>query len=450
MNNPYYAFILLSPGGGSSNLVQINKDYQCNKVFMNVGGESESNDKIESFKNYLGYEVQASSINRNMSQEDEIISSLFAALKSRKKYYVQIAKSFDTSGLNSALLYIYKNLLSGGVEVRTLESLAFSGLKLSKDENVIFLISEKHIDTSDPVTVQVVSDLIAGTVPRELAGTPIILGLTEGTLRRIGKFHGKRTLENPLNPPYRQIGNNRMLGAGLILLSITFLVTGIGTIINRPMIYFLSVFTVSWVIFSLSIIGIIGFILVLFGYLQTRSKKYWTLGTAFLIIVAAQLASVFIQTSSLSLDSEGWFKFVLPTQNIFPRFNVFTLAEIYTVLAMLLAIACYLIIYSLATHLIKIVALIALIAGIAAEIFTMVGVLHISSIFFPHILIYYGNYLFISFYNNVTPILPYPSVFLNVTDFIYPIQKYTELFLYFEVVLASISNFLFCMHLLLK
>ena len=409
-----------------------------------MAGESDNDDKVQNFRSYLGLPEPDNSSSYKKRYENEIIEGIYSAFKEGRKYYVQIVKAFDLKGLNSALFYIYTQLSKNEVNVVPLEKLDFEQSRQEGKDNVVYLVSDKYIDSSDPASLKFLSNLIAGEVPRNAEGSPILLGLTDQTFRRINKFRSKKEIQHTPDTSYSQASGNRTLGTGLILLSITFLVTGIGTIIDRPMIYFLSVYTVSWIIFSLSIIGIIGFILVLFGYLQTRSKKYWTIGTAFLIIVATQLASVFIQTSSLSLDGEGWFKFVLPTQNIFPRFNVFTLAEIYTVLAMLLAIACYLIIYSLATHLIKIVALIALIAGIAAEIFTMVGVLHISSIFFPHILIYYGNYLFISFYNNVTPILPYPSVFLNVTDFIYPFQKYTELFLYFEVVLASISNFLFC------
>ena len=409
-----------------------------------MAGESDNDDKVQNFRSYLGLPEPDNSSSYKKRYENEIIEGIYSAFKEGRKYYVQVVKSYDLKGLNSALFYIYTQLSKNGVNVVPLEKLDFEQSRQDEKNNVVYLVSDKYIDSSDPASLKFFSNLIAGEVPKNAEGSPILLGLTDQTFRRINKFRSKKEIQHTPDTSYSQASGNRTLGSGLILLSLTFLVTGIGTIIDRPTIYSLSVFTVSWIIFSLSLIGIIGFIMVLFGYLQSRSKKYWTLGTAFLIIVAAQLASVFIQTSSLSLYRDGWFKFVLPTQNIFPRFNVFTLAEIYTVLAMLLAIACYLIIYSLATHLIKIVGLIALIAGIAAEIFTMVGVLHISSIFPPHILIYYGNSLFISFYNNVMPILPFPSVVLNVTDFIYPFQNYPDLFLYVEVVLASISNFLFC------
>ena len=109
----------------------------------------------------------------------------------------------------------------------------------------------------------------------------------------------------------------------------------------------------------------------------------------------------------------------------------------------MLATACYLLIYSFADRFFKILGLIALIFAIAAEVITFVGVLRIPSLNSFQAIISYSHFLYISFYNNVTPILPYPSVMLNATVFIPVFQNYTDLLLYLELGLAAISNFLF-------
>ncbi|MCL4451186.1 MAG: hypothetical protein M1327_00980 [Candidatus Thermoplasmatota archaeon] len=408
-----------------------------------MAGESHNDDKVQNFRSYLGLPEPDNSSSYKKRYENEIIEGIYSAFKEGRKYYVQIVKSFDLKGLNSALLYIYTQLSKNGVNVVPLEKLDFEQSRQEGKNNVVYLISDRYIDSSDPASLKFLSNLIAGEVPKNAEGSPIVLGLTDQTFRRINKFRSKKEIQHTPDTSYSQASGNRTLGSGLVLLSLTFLATGIGTVIDRPEIYDLSVFTVSWIIFSLSMIGIIGFLLVLFGSLQTRSKRNWTLGISFLIIAATQIASVFIQFSSLSLNRGGGFELVLSSQAILPKSNAFILPEIYTGMAMLLAIACYLLIFTFARHTIKILGLFALIIGIAAQIFTLVGILLISRLFFPLILAHYSNFLFISFYNNVTAILPYPSVILNVTDFIFPLRDYPKLFLYFEVGLASISNFLF-------
>ena len=116
---------------------------------MGVEGESDADPKIQSFSDYLGYTEQVPSVTHKSNQENEIIEGIFSALKNRKKYYVQIVKSFDISELNSALLYIYAKLRSNGIEIQPLENPAFNDIHASKRENVVYLISENHLDTSD-------------------------------------------------------------------------------------------------------------------------------------------------------------------------------------------------------------------------------------------------------------------------------------------------------------
>ena len=408
-----------------------------------MASEIDDDDNIQKFRNYLRYDGPVHSNKHRMNQENEIIDGIDSAIKNKKKYYVQIVKSFDISELNSSLLYIYSKLLSKGIGIHALESLSFIPKGVRDDASNVYLISEKYLDTSDPAALQTLNNLVSGEVPKEYEGSPILLGLTDETLRKVRKFQKKRTLENHSTPSHRQQANNGLLGAGLILLSITFLVTGIGIIFYRPALDYLSLFTISWIIFSLSIIGILGFVLVLFGHLQTRSTKKWTIGVAFLIIAATEVASILIQTSSISMDKSLGLQLVIPFGFIFHRFNAYILPEIYTVLALLLATACYLLIYSFAERFFKILGLSALIFAVAAEVITLVGVLRIPSLTSFQAISSYSHFLYISFYNNVTPILPYPSVMLNATVFIPVFQNYTDLLLYLELGLAAISNLLF-------
>ena len=410
---------------------------------MVVASEIDDDDNIQKFRNYLGYDGPVHSNKHWMNQENEIIDSIDSAIKNKKKYYVQIVKSFDVSELNSSLLYIYSRLLSKGISIHALESLSFIPKGVKDDASNVYLISEKYLDTSDPAALQILNNLISGEVPKESEGSPILLGLTDQTFRRTSKFQRKKEMQHKPDIRYLKAMGSRTLGAGLILLSITFLVTGIGIIFYRPALDFLSLFTVSWIIFSLSIIGILGFVLVLSGHLQTRSTKKWTIGVAFLIIAATEVASILIQTSSLSMDKSLGLELVIPFGFIFHRLNTYILPEIYTVLALLLATACYLLIYSFADRFFKILGLIALILAIAAEVITFVGVLRIPNLTSFQAIISYSHFLYISFYNNVTPILPYPSVMLNATVFIPVFQNYTDLLLYLELGLATISNFLF-------
>ena len=69
--------------------------------------------------------------------------------------------------------------------------------------------------------------------------------------------------------------------------------------------------------------------------------------------------------------------------------------------------------------------------------------------FGPLELIFFAHYLYISFYNNVTPILPYPSVMLNTADYIFYLGKYSKIAFYSEVGLASASNLFFFVSYLL-
>ena len=410
---------------------------------MGVEGESDVDPKIQLFRDYLEYTEQVSSVTHKMNQENEIIESIFSALKSRKKYYVQIIKSFDISELNSALLYIYSKLRSNGIEIQPLENLAFNGIHISKGEKVVYLISENHLDTSNSATMHILSDLIDGMVPKEAEGTPILLGLTDETLRKLRKVRGNTFSDESSKLSLRQQGRNVTPGAGLILLSLTFLVTAIGTIFDRPHVFFLPDFTASWIIFSLSVIGILGFVLVFFGSMTLKTGRTRLVAIAFLMIASFELLSVYIQLSNLSIIKGGGFVMVTPLSTTLVESNARIIPELYALLAAFLSIACYILIHSFSGHKIKVVALAAVACGIIVEALTAINFARIPLFEKPLMASYYSNSLFISFYNNISPILPYPGVILNITDLFTFFGKYSSLIFYMILGLGFTANFLF-------
>ena len=319
-----------------------------------------------------------------------------------------------------------------------------------KEENFVYVVSEKYIDISDQNKMQVLSSLVSGIAPKEAAERPILLGLTDETLRKATRYRNKKNSETSLMLEGKQQERNGFVGAGLVLLSLPFLISSIGVIADRPPTLTLSVFTVSWIIFLASMIGILGFILVLFGSLRIRTVKARLLAISVLIIAGSELASTIIQLSSISIIKGGGFELVATSNNSFIIIpNALNLPGIYTVLASFIAIGCFILIYAFAKHIVKLIALIALLAGIVAEAITMLGVLMIPRDFGPLELIFFAHYLYISFYNNVTPILPYPSVMLNTADYIFYLGKYSKIAFYSEVGLASASNLFFFVSYLL-
>ena len=420
------------------------------RTFINVGNEGENADRIQKFREYLGYSESTIAAPYKVGQEKEIIEGIFSAIKERKKYYIQIVRSFDSVGLSSALLNIMNALSEKGVKIEPIKSLEFDKRIFDEGENFVYVVSEKYIDISDQNKMQVLSSLVSGIAPKEAAERPILLGLTDETLRKATRYRNKKNSETSLMLEGKQQERNGFVGAGLVLLSLPFLISSIGVIADRPPTLTLSVFTVSWIIFLASMIGILGFILVLFGSLRIRTVKARLLAISVLIIAGSELASTIIQLSSISIIKGGGFELVATSNNSFIIIpNALNLPGIYTVLASFIAIGCFILIYAFAKHIVKLIALIALLAGIVAETITMLGVLMIPRDFGPLELIFFAHYLYISFYNNVTPILPYPSVMLNTADYIFYLGKYSKIAFYSEVGLASASNLFFFVSYLL-
>ena len=87
------------------------------RTFIKVGNEGDNADRIQEFKEYLGYSESTIAAPYKVGQEKEIIEGIFSALKERKKYYIQIVRSFDSVGLSSALLNIMNALSEKGVKI---------------------------------------------------------------------------------------------------------------------------------------------------------------------------------------------------------------------------------------------------------------------------------------------------------------------------------------------
>ena len=420
------------------------------RTFIKVENEGDNADRTREFKEYLGYTESSSAASYKAGQEKEIIEGIFSAVEEKKKYYVQIVRSFDSTGLSSALLNIMNTLNEKGVKIKPIKGLEFDKPTFDDGENFVYVVSEKYIDISDQNTMQILSRLVSGIVPKEAAGRPILLGLTDETLRKATRYRNKKPDKTSFMLEGKQQERSGLVSAGLVLLSLPFLISGIGVIADRPRVLNLSVFTVSWIIFLASMIGILGFILVLFGSLRIRTVRTRLLAISVLIIAGSEMASTIIQLSSISMIKGGGFELVAASNNSFVIIpNALNLPGIYTVLASFIAIGCFILIYAFAKDTARLIALIALLAGIVAETITMLGVLMIPRDFGPLELIYFAHYLYISFYNNVTPVLPYPSVMLNTADYVFYLGKYSKIAFYSEVGLASASNLLFFVSYLL-
>ena len=416
------------------------------RTFIKVENEGDNADRTREFKEYLGYTESSSAASYKAGQEKEIIEGIFSAVEEKKKYYVQIVRSFDSTGLSLALLNIMNTLNEKGVKIKPIKGLEFDKPTFDNGENFVYVVSEKYIDISDQNTMQILSRLVSGIVPKEAAGRPILLGLTDETLRKATRYRNKKRGETSFMLEGKQQERSGLVSAGLVLLSLPFLISGIGVIADRPRVLNLSIFTVSWIIFLASMIGILGFILVLFGSLRIRTVRTRLLAISVLIIAGSEMASTIIQLSSISMIKGGGFELVAASNNSFVIIpNALNLPGIYTVLASSIAIGCFILIYAFAKDIVKLIALIALLAGIVAETITML----VPRDFGPLELIFYAHYLYISFYNNVTPVLPYPSVMLNTADFVFYLGKYSKIAFYSVVGLASASNLLFFVSYLL-
>ena len=58
-------------------------------------------------------------------------------------------------------------------------------------------------------------------------------------------------------------------------------------------------------------------------------------------------------------------------------------------------------------------------------------------------IVHESGLLFLSFYNNISPLMPYPSILLNTSDFLFPFGGYSVDIFYLMLVTICASNFLF-------
>ena len=238
-----------------------------------MGDESEANDQLKKLVEYLGGPPHSETIfSPENKQEDDILNSILAAFRDHKKFYVEIVKSFDIENLNSVFIYIYRQLEKNGVKIKLLKSLNFMDTERENDSKYIYLITEKYLDISDSETLTKIISLISGHLPSNLVGIPILLGITENTLRYLDKYRAENVNTSVLNRMDDPLTHSRFIGVGLALFSFTFFITLFGIIIDRPGILPLSLSEVSWIVFSTSFLGITGFTLVIFGSMDSLIK----------------------------------------------------------------------------------------------------------------------------------------------------------------------------------
>ena len=416
-----------------------------------MGDKSEADDQFQKLVEYLGGPPHSQTIfSPENKQEDDILNSILAAFRDHKKFYVEIVKSFDIENLNSVFIYIYRQLEKNGVKIKLLKSLNFMDTERENDSKYIYLITEKYLDISDSETLTKIISLISGHLPSNLVGIPILLGITENTLRYLDKYRAENVNTSVLNRMDDPLTHSRFIGVGLALFSFTFFITLFGIIIDRPGILPLSLSEVSWIVFSTSFLGITGFTLVIFGSMDIPSSKVKLIGKIILVIALCEAASILLQLSKFSLlfPSNGLHLVLITPGNSLSSITNLNAAGvipiIYSVISVILAIAFYFLAQHFSKGIFKKVTSIALYTAIIAELLSILIIIRGDAGYnLEYFVVYQAKYFYLSFYNNVSPVMPYPTINLNTADFFFTFGNYSTGFFYFILATGAASNLLF-------
>ena len=415
-----------------------------------MGDESEADDQLRKLVEYLGGPPHSQTIfSQENKQEDDILNSILAAFRDHRKFYVEIVKSFDLENLNSVFIYIYRQLEKNGVKIKLLKSLDFIDTERENDSKYIYLITEKYLDLSNRETFSKLISLIGGHLPGNLMGIPILLGITENTLRYLDKFRAENANTSELNRMDDPLTHSRFIGVGLTLFSFTFFITLIGIVIDRPGILPLSLSAASWIIFSTSFLGISGFTLVIFGSMNVPSSRVKLIGKIILVIALCEATSIVLQLKfSLLFPSDGLHLVLITPGNSLSSITNLKVAGvipiIYSVISIILAIAFYFLVRRFSTGIFNKVTSIALYAAIIAELLSILIIIRGDAGYnLEYFVVYQAKYLYLSFYNNVSPVMPYPAINLNTADFFFTFGNYSTGFFYSVLAIGATSNFLF-------
>ena len=151
--------------------------------------EEDAENQLKTLSDYLGDIDQGSiKFSPDNKMEDEILNGILSAIKDHKKFFIQVVKSFDLQNLNAVIVYLYRELIKKGIQVRLLRDLNYTTMGADCGKGCVYLITERYLDVSDEETMKKLASLMSGHMPVELSGIPIILGLTENSLKLVDKY----------------------------------------------------------------------------------------------------------------------------------------------------------------------------------------------------------------------------------------------------------------------
>ena len=413
--------------------------------------ENDAEDQLKALIDYLGnIDLASIKLSPENKLEDDIFNSVLSAIKDQRKFFIEVVKSFDMENLNAVLVYLYRQLIKIGVQVILLRDLNDITIKRDRKKNYVYMITERYLNISDEGTMKKVAALMSGHIPAEVSGIPIILALTENSLRLVDRYRSDYRPEFIFSNKGDENSTSPYTGIGFILLSLTFFMTLIGLIVDRPRVLFLSFSAVSWIIFSASLIAISGFVILIASSLKLPSGKAKIIAEIMVLIAILEIISIYLQVSGFSiLPAPDGLHLAAPFPSTYSFLssrigNYVAVPVIYSFLSIALAFAFYFLFYRFSTELYRKIGIFALITAIVGEIISIISTYHgFAGYGLQYFVVHESDLLFLSFYNNVSPLMPYPSILLNITDFQFSFGKYSYDIFYLMLVSVCVSNFLF-------
>ena len=250
-------------------------------------------DKEHDIKEYLG--INDPDANLNISGPDQIPGILNDITSfSGKNMRLEVIRASETQDLQAILYSLYGRLSDMGYKIFLYRGIP-EDYKATKGKGVIFLY-EDYIDLKDPSIVSKLKDLLSGRSKIRGKGVTIVLGLTIGTYALLSESreqtndglltgdlsHMKTTLDE----------ETRVLGSGLVLLSIPMIITWFGIV--SGLYTLLADDFLRWFIFLDTVVGLS---LVLFESFRNSFQKSQFLYAAGLLFIFINIAAYLVRPS---------------------------------------------------------------------------------------------------------------------------------------------------------
>ena len=180
-------------------------------------------------------------------------------------------------------------------------------------------------------------------------------------------------------------------------------------------------------------------------------KKAILIAEMILIIASLEIISIYLQVSGFSISSPPDGLHLAESFTISQLFesanlrNAGSIPIIYSFLSIILAFAFYFLFSRFSTKFFKRIGLIALLTALIGESVSIITTYHGLYNFFGGrlFIVNESNALFISFYNNISPLMPYTSILLNSSNFIFSYGKNSVYIFYFLLFTIGASNLSF-------